>query len=102
LKYPSLGDSVMPITQSGRTDPEWQIKSGAAALATCIVRTLNESDPTFQTRFLENLDRAYSQFREGDRNPDRDTIIVLEMLSWPRELLTGWNMIAGQGEPLLD
>ena len=86
-----------------RKDPEWQIKSGAAALATCIVRTLNESDPTFQTRFLENLDRAYGQFRDADRYPsDRDVIIVLEMLSWTRELLTGWNMVTGQGRPLLD
>jgi hypothetical protein len=93
---------AMAKTRDGRADPEWQIKSGAAALATCIVRTLNESDPTFQTRFLENLDKAYHAFREGEHSPDRDVVLVLEMLSWTRELLTGWNMITGQSRPLLD
>jgi hypothetical protein len=83
-------------------DPEWQIKSGATALATCIVHTLNESDPTFQRRFLANLDKAYSTFREGHRHPDRQVTIVLEMLSWTREMLTGWSASAGQGRPLLD
>jgi hypothetical protein len=87
---------------TGRKDPEWQIKSGAAALVTCIVKTLNESDPTFEKRFLENLAKAYSEFRDGDRHPDRDVILVLEMLAWTREFLTGWNMVTGQGRPLLD
>jgi len=92
----------MAKTQAGRADPEWQIKSGAAALVTCIVQTLNESDHTFQERFLKNLDKAYYAFRDGEQNPDRDVILVLEMLSWTREFLTGWNMITGQGRPLLD
>jgi hypothetical protein len=92
----------MAKTQDGRTDPEWQIKSGAAALVTCIVKTLNDSDPAFQERFLANLDQAYNAFRDGEQNPDRDVILVLEMLSWTREFLTGWNNITGQGRPLLD
>jgi hypothetical protein len=76
----------------------WQLKSGAAALATCIVKTMNESDPEFQYRFLQNLERAYSHFRDSGKE-NRD---VLEMLSWTRELLTGWSNVSGQGKPLLE
>jgi hypothetical protein len=74
-------------------------KVGAAALATCVVRTLNESDPSFEKRFLENLDIACDRFQR--RHPQQGTQDVLEMLNWTRELLTGWNDITGQGEPLL-
>jgi hypothetical protein len=81
-------------------------KDGAAALATCIVRTLQQSDPTFEERFLKNLDDAYHQFRDdndavGADGKPRDVIGVLEMLTWTNELLTGWNPVVGQGRPLL-
>ncbi len=78
-------------------DDLWQLKSGTAALAVCIVRTLQKSDPDFEEQFLKNLDRAYYYFRDSDR----ETLHVLELLSWTRELLTGWNNVTGQGEPLL-
>lgn len=88
------------------TDEQWQVRTGAAALATCIVRTLSESDPTFEERFLKNLDEAYYHFRDdndavrADGKP-REVIGVLEMLSWTRELLTGWNPVVGQRRPFL-
>jgi hypothetical protein len=88
------------------TNEEWTVRTGAAALATCIVRTLQQSDPTFEERFLKNLDLAYGAFRDdpdavdGDDKP-RDVIGVLEMLSWTRELLTGWNSVTGHRKPLL-
>jgi hypothetical protein len=87
-------------------DDLWSVKTGAAALAVCIVRTLQKSDPDFQDRFLENLDRAYHHFRDehgatrSDGSP-RDVVGVLEVLSWTNELLTGWNNVTGQGEPLI-
>lgn len=88
-------------------DELWSVKSGAAVLAVCLVRTLQKDDPHFEDRFLENLDRAYQHYRDNhgkwtraDGTP-RDPQNVLEMLSWTRELLTGWNMISGQGDPFL-
>jgi hypothetical protein len=36
-------------------------KRETAILATCIVQTLNESDPSFQERFLGRLQRAYTR-----------------------------------------
>ena len=73
-------------------------KRGAAALTACVVQTLNESDPTFQARFLERLGLVYGEFRD---NTDGDVIQELELFSWTREYLTGWNKITGQGKPLL-
>jgi hypothetical protein len=87
------------MTDNSRKDDQWLLKSGAAALATCIVRTLNESDPSFERRSLANLERAYAHFRE--QYPDRDVQDAVEMLSWTRELLTGWNATTGQGSPML-
>jgi hypothetical protein len=88
-------------------DELWAVKTGAAALAVCLVRTLQKADPHFGDRFLDHLDRAYDHFQENhgrwtrrDGTP-RDPQNVLEMLSWTRELLTGWNNISGQREPLL-
>jgi hypothetical protein len=73
-------------------------KRGVAALATCIVQTLNETDPTFQERFLARLGEAYSEFKD---NTDGDTIQELELFTWTREYLTGFSMITGQGKPFL-
>jgi hypothetical protein len=91
---------------SEERDGLWQVKSGAAALVVCLVRTMEETDPTFQDRFLENLEKAYSHFKHdyratrSDGSP-RDVIGVLEALGWTREMLTGWNNVTGQGEPLI-
>jgi hypothetical protein len=88
------------------TDDLWQLKSGMAALAVCIVRTHQKFDPYFEARFLENLDRAYRHFREdheatrADGSP-REVQHVLEILAWTRELLTGWNNVTGQRDPSL-
>lgn len=71
-------------------------KSATAVLAACIVQTLNESDPSFQTRFLERLSRAYQQRR------DEADVEELELYAWVRELLTGFSMVSGQGRPFLD
>jgi hypothetical protein len=73
-------------------------KRGAAMLATCIVQTLNESDPTFQDRFLERLSRAYHELKD---NTDGDVRQEMELLSWTRSFLTGFDHITGQGEPFL-
>ena len=73
-------------------------KRGVAALTACVVQTLNESDPTFRERFLENLGNVYYQFRD---DTEGDVIQELELFSWTREYLTGWNMVTGQGKPLL-
>ncbi len=73
-------------------------KRGTAVLAICIVQALNESDPTFQERFLKKLTEAYSELRD---NSEGDVIQELELLSWTRELLTGFSWSTGQGKPFL-
>lgn len=73
-------------------------KKGTAILAACIVQTLSESDPSFQARFLARLAAAYGELRD---NTDGSVQNELELLSWTRELLTGFNMVSGQGKPFL-
>jgi hypothetical protein len=60
-----------------RTTELHRAKRGAAILATCIVQTLTESDPTFQDRFLERLSRAYRELKD---NTDGDVIQEKELL----------------------
>jgi len=74
-----------------------QAKLGTAALAACIVQTLNESDNTFQARFLDRLGKAYHEYRDDQPNDPRE---ILELLTWTRELLTGWSNHTGQGDRL--
>ncbi len=72
------------------------VKSGTAVLVACLVQTLNETDPTFKDRFLERLSRAYAErLDEAERNE-------LELLSWARELVSGFNFVSGQGKPFLE
>jgi hypothetical protein len=73
-------------------------KNGVAILATCIVQTLNESDPTFQDRFLDRLSRTYRELKD---DTDGDVIQELELLSWTRSYLTGFDHINGQRKPFL-
>ena len=73
-------------------------KRGAAILATCIVQTLNESDPSFRDRFLKRLTGAYYELRD---NTDGEVRHEMELVAWTRELLTGWNWLTGQGKPFL-
>ena len=71
---------------------------GTAVLAACIVQTLNESDPSFQKRFVDRLERAYSELRDDSDSDVRE----LELLSWTRTLLTGFSFSEGQGKPFLE
>jgi hypothetical protein len=74
-------------------------KRGMAILVTCIVQTLNESDPTFEKRFLARLGAAYYDLRD---NTEGDVRHEMELLTWTREFLTGWSNVSGQGKPFLD
>lgn len=74
------------------------LKRGAAMLGACIVQTLNESDPSFQTRFLNRLGKAYQELSE---TTDEDVKQEMELLAWTGSLLTGFSATAGKGEPFL-
>ena len=74
-------------------------KRGIAILATCIVQTLSESDPSFKGRFLKRLERAYRELRD---NTDGDVVQEMEIISWTNSYLTGWNFVRGQGKPFLE
>lgn len=71
-------------------------KVGVAVLATTLVKTLNETDPTFQERFLKNLTTAHYKLRDDTKG---DVIEQIELLTWTREYLTGFSHFTGKGEP---
>jgi hypothetical protein len=59
-------------------DDLFRTKRGIAALVTCLAQTLNESDPSFQKRFVTRLDKAYRHLRDnpqqfGDRRAANET-----------------------------
>jgi hypothetical protein len=63
---------------------QFHVRRGVAVLAASVIQTLNESDPTFQKRFLKRLERAYDQIRDETEGDVRQE---LELLSCLRELL---------------
>ncbi|AEG52561.1 hypothetical protein [Sinorhizobium meliloti] len=73
-------------------------KLGMAMVSACLVQTLNETDPTFQQRFLKRMEAAYREMKD---NTGGDVKEQLEALSWTMELLTGWDPIGGRQEPFL-
>ncbi len=79
-------------------------KRGVAVLVACVVETLNESDPSFRERFLEKMGQAYRKLKDGDGESGEwgDVIQELELLTWTRSMLTGFDFIKGQGRPFLD
>lgn len=87
------------MTKPDQTTDLHRAKTGVAILTTCVVQTLNESDPSFQDRFLKRLGNAYRELKD---NSEGDVIQEMELLSWTRELLTGFSVHTGQGEPFLD
>ena len=80
-----------------------RLKRGTAALTACLVKTLNESDPTFQARFNEHLGTAYDKFQNQEGPYTQGAgLTELELLSWVKEMLTSRSFTGGQREPFLD
>lgn len=73
-------------------------KLGMTIVSACIVQTMNETDPTFQDRFLSRARAAYYELKD---NTDGNVKEQMEALSWTMELLTGFDPINGQQQPFL-
>ncbi|WP_315716483.1 MULTISPECIES: hypothetical protein [unclassified Bradyrhizobium] len=72
------------------------VKKATAILVTCLVETLADADPSFKDRFVAKLDSAYAKIRN-----DTDDLNALELLSWSREMVTGFSLADSQGTPFL-
>lgn len=59
---------------------------------------MEEQHPGFQERFLKKLEDAQYYIRDEAEGDQRNES---EMLSWTRELLTGFTWGKGQGKPFL-
>lgn len=69
---------------------------GVSILAATLVKTLNETDTTFQDRFLKNLTAAHYKLRDDTPGIVQEQ---MELLTCVRELITGFSHFTGQGEP---
>jgi hypothetical protein len=74
------------------------IMEGTAALFACLVESLKEIDPTIQSRFLDNVDKAYRKFKDDTDGP---VLLQMTLLAWTSEMLTGWSRVTGEGKPFL-
>jgi hypothetical protein len=74
-----------------------QMKIAIATIATCIAKSISETDGQLEQRFVGLLDRAYDNYRE---NSDADPQHVLEVIHWTREMLKGWNPVPGRKESI--
>ncbi|WGM31484.1 hypothetical protein [Brevundimonas sp. NIBR11] len=72
-------------------------KRGIAAMITALVHTMNETDPTFQRRFLARLDQAEYSRRNSERPAEVDE---MELYSWTSSFITGFDFVTGKGDPL--
>lgn len=72
------------------------IKEGVAMLTTVMLSCLQDVDPLAATNFKLKLELAYAKRRESASKHE------LEMLSWVRTLITGFDFSNGQGEAFLD
>ena len=65
-------------------DPD-QIKTAVAVLAACIVQTLRAKDPSFERRFLDQLEN-WDATMKLDKRMGRD---FHETILWAREMISG-------------
>lgn len=72
-------------------------KKGAAVIFTVLVQTLEQRMPGFEAAFLERLGHAYAEVRDDD-----DRLDGLELMRWVQSLLTGFDLVHGQGQPFLE
>ena len=70
-------------------------KYGMSILVTCLVQELEAIHPGFTEKYEERLSRAYYAIRERETK----AMDAMELISWTRELLTGFSMTTGQGKP---
>ena len=77
-------------------DPIQNVKKATAILITCVVEAMAETDNGFKDRFLANLSDSYNKIRN-----DTDDLNALELLSWTRTMITGFDHASGQNEPFL-
>jgi hypothetical protein len=72
-------------------------RANVAILITCLVEAMSDLDADFKDRFVKNLDRSYAKIRD-----DTDDLKALELLSWTRTMVTGFDFSGGQQGIFLD
>jgi hypothetical protein len=79
-----------------RTPELDNVKRATAMMFAALVDTIVGTDSPQAKIFVANLDKCYTKIRNesGDLN-------ALELLSWTRSMISGFDVIEGQGTPLM-
>lgn len=77
--------------------PELQnVKRATAMMFAALVDTLVGTDSPEAERFAKALDDVYHHIRN-----DSEDLNALELISWTRSMITGFDRINGQQEPFM-
>ena len=72
------------------------VKKATAMMFAAIIDTLVGTDSPQAKVFDQKLDQIYHHIRD-----DTDDLNALELLSWTRNMITGFSRVDGQGAPLM-
>ena len=72
-------------------------KNATAAMFTVLVQVLEQRMPGIESAFLERLGQAYAETKN-----DSDDLNGLELMRWTQSLLSGFDLVRGQGSPFLE
>lgn len=79
-----------------RTPELDNVKKATAMMFAALVDVIVGTDSPQAERFAEALGKIYAHIRD-----DSDDLNALELVSWTRSMITGFNMEKGQQTPLM-
>lgn len=80
-----------------RSEELKNVKKATAIMFAAVVSALGETNPEFKGRFVSKIEDAYAKIRN-----DTDDLNALELLSWTRTMITGFDQVTGQNNPFFD
>lgn len=72
-------------------------KNATAAMFTVLVQVLDQRMPGVEAAFLERLGQAFAETKN-----DSADLNGVELMRWTQSLLTGFDLVQGQGRPFLE
>lgn len=72
-------------------------KNATAVMFTVLVQVLEKRMPGIEAAFLDRLGQAYAEIKN-----DSDDLNGLELMRWTQSLLSGFDLVHGQGSPFLE
>lgn len=72
-------------------------KNATAMMFTVLVQVLEQRMPGIEGAFLERVGQAFAETKN-----DSDDLNGVELMRWTQSLLSGFDVVNGQGSPFLE